>query len=114
MPAVRLRLPIALAALACAAAIAAAAAAPSLGAAAKSCGQVNGVGLSAHGVTCATARTVYRDNARGHAPHGWVCSAALHKCGEGRLGAGKWIAWGYGGAQQQSPRRPPLATAAVE
>jgi len=107
------RVSIALPALACAAAIAASAAAPSLGAAATSCGKVSGVALSAHGVTCATARTVYRDNLRGRSPKGWVCSSALHKCGKGRLSSSKWIAWGYAQGQQQSPRRPPLATTAA-
>ena len=113
MPARRIRPSTALAGILSAFALAGVAAASSGASPAKSCGEASGVALSAHGVTCATARTVYRGNLRGHPPKGWVCSSALHKCGKGRLSSSKWIAWGYAQGQQQSPRRPPLATTAA-
>jgi len=77
-----------------------------------SCGTVNGVHISAHGVSCATAKTVYRDDVNGHKPHGWVCSASLRQCSKGHLGSGESVFWtasqgqgqGQGqGQQQQGP-----------
>lgn len=74
-------------------------AAPAL--ATASCGMIGNATILAHGISCATARLVYRDDHSGHAPHGWVCSAALQRCGKGRVGAKQSVTWFQGGGQGQ-------------
>ena len=76
-----------------------------------SCGTVNGVRVSAHGVSCTTAKTVYRDDQNGHKPHGWVCSASLRQCSKGHLGSGESVFWapsqsqGHGQGQGQGQQQ---------
>jgi hypothetical protein len=66
-----------------------------------SCGSINGITIQAHGVSCATARKVYREDQAGHKPHGWVCSAAVHECSKGHLGSSQSVLWSYGQGQGQ-------------
>ncbi len=66
-----------------------------------SCGSIGGVTIQAHGVSCTTARTVYREDQAGHKPHGWVCSAAVHECSKGHLGSNQSVLWSYGQGQGQ-------------
>jgi len=68
--------------------------------ASTSCGSVNGIKISAKGVSCSAARSVYETNAGGHKPHGWVCSSALRECGKGRIGSKETVTWSYGDGGQ--------------
>ncbi len=66
-----------------------------------SCGTIDGINIQARDVSCTTARSVYRQDEAGHKPRGWVCSAAIHECSKGHLGAKQSVFWSYGQGQGQ-------------
>lgn len=84
-----------------AAAAVALALAPAAAQATTYCGSVHGISVSARKVSCKTALSVYRTDAAGHRVKGWVCSAAIHQCSKGHLGAAESVFWGYGDGQGQ-------------
>jgi hypothetical protein len=52
----------------------------------RSCGQINGVPIHAHNLSCSTARHIYRADMAGNLPAGWSCSASLARCYRGEVG----------------------------
>jgi hypothetical protein len=61
--------------------------------ASHSCGEVAGVPLHAHDVTCRTARRVYNADMSGRLPSGWSCSASLARCYHGEVGDSSEYLW---------------------
>lgn len=59
----------------------------------RSCGEVSGVPLHAHDVTCRTARRVYRSDMAGKVSRGWTCSASLARCYRGEVGGSDEYIW---------------------
>jgi len=59
----------------------------------RACGKLAGVPLHAHGLTCRTARRVYRADMRDELPSGWTCSASLARCYRGSLGSPRYLWW---------------------
>jgi hypothetical protein len=59
----------------------------------ESCGNVAGVPVHAHDISCRTARRIYRANMNGNLPSGWSCSASLARCYRGEVGASNEYMW---------------------
>lgn len=59
----------------------------------KSCGNVAGVPVHAHDISCRTARHIYRANMNGNLPAGWSCSASLAHCYRGEVGRSSQYMW---------------------
>src|SRR4051812_35621158 len=59
----------------------------------KACGEVSGVPIHAHNISCRTARRIYKADMAGHLPTGWSCSASLARCYRGEVGRSSEYMW---------------------
>jgi hypothetical protein len=59
----------------------------------RACGQIGGVPIHAHKISCKTARHVYRADMAGKPPAGWSCSASLARCYHGEVGGSSEYMW---------------------
>lgn len=59
----------------------------------RACGTIDGVPVHAHGISCRTARYVYKQDISGKVPRGWVCSASLARCYKGDFGSSQFMWW---------------------
>lgn len=69
---------------------------PSLGNAhgtTRSCGDIAGVPVHAHNISCRTARRIYKADMNGNLPAGWSCSASLARCYRGEVGGSNEYIW---------------------
>jgi hypothetical protein len=59
----------------------------------RACGEVNGVPIHAHNLSCRTARRIYKADMAGNLPSGWTCSASLARCYKGEFGSSRFFWW---------------------